>query len=541
MLAQQAQTGVSLQGILTLLVIALIVILAKLPSSFWAYLGKKVGSDEKLKKQTKGKEDMPNLPADVAEYAIEERKLSTPPPPDDEPLPEETTPDMPPIEKDYFEGPPFEDYDVPEDTPLDDPLRLLNPASWGEMCRKRKLSGLQFLGRDNTPFGVDVRVKFGGALSFAYVQSNIDQLRTGLNLPQDWRIQLKQGASSAYGIVRIITRDPFEKQLVWESSPKTVRLADPVKLSRTAYGEDVSISVKRRIGIFGTSGSGKSCTQRIVGAHVIQAVDADLEIWDLKFGLESQHFEGKAHRVTTVLDAVERVTWLMEKEYPRRARLMKGWKTSTWDETPEHKARVIIIDEGNRIVRGFQTGQLKQLSTAIETGRALGVYFVWATQYPKAENLPTEIRSQLDCRICMLLLSSEESAVVYKDEVKEGWAPHLLTGPGWMLIKDVEHKVPEESKALWLSKEVIPTVPLSGSVSTVEEPQCLVKVESTVAEDIWAALAFSEEPLGVSELSRRTGRTKSAVHDALGRMEREGRVCKTGTDTRPVWCLPLSE
>ena len=510
-LAQAGESGMSTQGVLTLLFVLFGFIAYKTPKGVWVFLGKKTGLKKRVDKWN-GEEKKDELPPDVAKYAVQS----------DSPEPEESPP-----EPNEIEEPPFEDYSAPEGTPSDDPLTFLNPASWSEMCRKRKLGGLQFLGREETPFGIDVTVRFGGSMSFAYVQSNIDQLRTGLNLPHDWRIQLKVGTSSAYGIVRIVTHDPLEGELLWQPSSTVVRLADPLWISRTPYGENVTVQVKRRLGIFGTSGSGKSCVQRLVAAHVIQAVDADLDMWDLKFGLESQHFEGKAKRVTTVQQAVERTKWLMEEEYPRRAALMKEKRTSTWEENEENKALVVMIDEGNRIVRGFTSAQFKQLAEAIETGRALGVYFVWATQYPKSENLPTEIRSQFDCRICLLLLSSEESRVVYKEAVDDGWAPHLLIGPGWMYIKDIEHKVPEESKALWLDKETIPSIPASAPT---QPEQTYTSIEdNSVTADICRALSDPDAPLamGVSELSRRTGRTKSGLHAALSRMETMGQVCKT--------------
>lgn len=546
-LAQASESGVSTQGVLTLLFVVFGWILYKTPKGVWIFIGKKTGLTKRIKKmkeemnkeekdEKKEKKTEPvrsDLPPDVAKYAV------------DAPTPEPEEEEIPNPEPDPNESPPFENYDVPDDLPSDDPMRFLNPEAWAQMCRKRKLGGLQFLGREETPFGVDVSVRFGGSLTFPHVQNNIGQLQTGLHLPHDWRIQLRKGSSSAYGTVRIITHDPLEGQIVWQPSPSTVRLADPLRISRTAYGEDVHVFLKRRLGIFGTSGSGKSCTQRLVAAHVIQAIDADLEIWDLKFGLESQHFDGKAERITTVHEATQRVKWLIETEFPRRAQIMKQKRTSTWVETPEDRALVVMIDEGNRIVRGFTSAQIKDLATAIETGRALGVYFVWATQFPKSENMPTEIRSQFDCRISMLLMNAEESRVVYKEAVDEGWAPHLLIGPGWMMIKDTEHRIPEESKALWLPEETVPSIPVSVSVEQPLRPSLIEKADNSVSEDVWGALAMAEVqgdgPLGVSELSRRTGRSKSAVHGALSRMEDTGQVCRTGTPERPLWSPVLSQ
>lgn len=433
-----------------------------------------------------------------------------------------------------------------------DSLRArLYPNQWDTMCQERRLNGLTFLRVTETPYGIDIHVQFDRATNLKYVTDNLHQIETGLDIPHAWKIQVKPGDSAAKGIIRLITHDPLSDLMYWEPSPVPVRLADPLWISRTPFGDDVFISVKQRIGLFGTSGSGKSCTQRLIGSHVIQAVDADLEIWDLKWGTESQHYEGKATRITTVEEAANRVRWLIEEEYPRRAAKMIEQRTSDWEETPTNRARVIIIDEGNVLVRDFKPEFMKKLFQAIEQGRALGVWFTWATQFPKSDNLPTEIRSQLNCRISMLLLSSEESGVVYKDDVSKGWAPHNLIGSGWMLIKDLDHREPVESKARWLSKEAFRSVPLSGTVLPAVPVECPeesepVSAESlsgpgSVREDICEVLLLSEEPLGVSEIARRTNRSKSSVSETLRTLEAEGAVRRTGTDARPTFCLPLSE
>lgn len=559
LLAQAGENGVSGQTVLVLVFVVFGVILYKTPQGVWVYLGKKTGLGKRIegmKEEAKKDEFNSGLPADLAKYAVPGQEKTEPvrSSPAREHIPSVREPPKPgtevldklDAEQDESDGePPFESFEVPEFVSEDSPYQFLSPEAWDRMCRKRKLGGLRFLGREETPFGVDVSVQFGGSLTFPYVQNNIGQLQAGLHLPHDWRIQLRKGSSSAYGTVRIITHDPLEGQLLWQPSTKTVHLSDPLRVSRTAYGEDVFISLKRRIGLFGTSGSGKSCTERVIAAHVIQAVDADLEIWDLKYGLESEHFEGKAERVKNAGEARNRVQWLLESEYPRRAQIMRQKRTSTWNETPEDRALVVMIDEGNGIIRNLTSAQIKDLATAIETGRALGVYFVWATQFPKSDNMPTEIRSQFDCRISMLLLNAEESRVVYKEAVDEGWAPHLLIGPGWMLIKDTEHRIPEESKALWLSEETVPSISVSSSAERLIQSSLIEKVDNSVSEDVWGVLVMAEVqgdgPLGVSELSRRTGRSKSAVHGALSRMEDTGQVCRTGTTERPVWSPVLSQ
>lgn len=453
---------------------------------------------------------------------------------------------------------------------LDIPYELachLQVDNWRTMCKARKLYGLERGDLEKTPYGVAVHVKFSGALDFAAVQGKTDQLEAGLDT-ESGSVRLRRGATAGRGIVDVRIRDPLADGVPWEPPSVPVRLASPVLLAKTPFGDVLELDLKQRIGVFGTSGSGKSCVQRLIGAHVAQAIDADLEIWDLKFGVESQHYEGKAHRVTTVDDAVDRLDWLLNTEYPRRAAKMRERGVSQWAETPWDPARVIVIDEGNVVVRGFRdwspekieggpTGPketpLTDLFTLVEQGRALGVYWVWATQYPKASSLPTEIRSQLNSTVCMKMRTNEEAAVVFKDDVREGWAPHDLLGPGWLLLKDDAHTVPVDAKAVWLSVDAFtsvraavpdagqtaPPVRTPGASLSTDCPAPVLglsavpdRTASTVSLDIWTVLLLSGDSPGLSELARRTARSKAAVHTALGKMTEDGTVVKDGAGYR---------
>jgi hypothetical protein len=448
----------------------------------------------------------------------------------------------------------------------------LQKESWSAMCRDRNLAGLERGDMEATPYGVAVHVEFRGRLDFAAVQRGVDQLETGLDVLSG-TIRLRKGVTAGRGIVDVRLRDPLADGVPWEAPAVPVRLAHPLRLAVTPFGDTIELDLKQRIGLFGASGSGKSCVQRLIGAHVAQAIDADLELWDLKLGVEAQHYAGKAHQVTSVGAAVARLDWLLNVEFPRRADKLRERGVSEWKETPWDPARVIVIDEGNVIVRGFgewreevEEGEkpgskglpLRRLFTAVEQGRALGVYFVWATQYPKAANLPTEIRSQLNVRVCLKLESSEESAVVFKDDVRDGWAPHDLYGPGWLLVKSAAHRSPVDAKAVWLSTDTFRS--LSGTADSGQDrdadrtplptrtagqslsadcpaPSPVLsavpdRTASTVSLDIWTVLLLSSDSLSLSELADRTGRAKSSVHGALAKMLEKDEVVRDGDDYR---------
>lgn len=419
---------------------------------------------------------------------------------------------------------------------------------WNAMVDARKLPGLRRGKVRRTAAGIVVHLTLNGALTFDVVSSRLDQLEAGLGVRRG-SARLKAASRADRAQLHIVTRDPLAKPVAWTPPVEPVRLADPVRLSVTPFGDVVEVDVRQRIGVFGTSGSGKSCVQRVLAAHVVRAVDADLVVMDLKFGTESQHFAGKARRITDIAEAAGFTEWLIDAEFPRRAARMQQLGTSSWQESAEEPALVVMVDEGNVLTREFSRDQLKRFFRAVEQGRALGVYFLWATQYPKATNLPTELRSQLNVRICLVLNSSEESAMVFKDEVDDGWAPHKLPGPGWLLIKSDRHRAPEESRSVWLDEKTFralepgrPVPATAGAPAAAaavpmakDAPEtagaapaaAAPRTAPTVADLAWSVLLLADRPLGVRELAREIDRDPGAVQRALNRMAAAGDVRRT--------------
>lgn len=431
--------------------------------------------------------------------------------------------------------------------PLRVAARLLDVERWDGMVTARQLPGLKRGKIRRSPSGVTVNVTLTRSLTLDTVAGRTSQLEAGLGL-RSGSVRVLGTGRMDHAVLELTVRDPLARPLLWEAPAGPVRLADPVHLATTPQGDHVTLDVRNRIGVFGTSGSGKSCAQRLIGAHVIQAVDADLCVIDLKQGLESQHFDGKARRITTTAEAAAFTDWLLDVEFPRRAARMLQLKTSAWRETPHDRALVVMIDEGNQITRDFKADQLKRFFTAVEQGRALGVYFVWVTQFPKSTNLPTELRSQLNVRVCLRLESSQESAVVFKDEMAQGWEPHKLRDH-WLLVKSSKHRTPVEAKAVFLDEKrfrgIAPDTPLSGAQAPTPAPApapagkvtpasttptrtapAPVPKAPTVADDITTVLLVSTEPLTLSEIARRADRSKAAVHAALGKLTDAGAVTR---------------
>jgi hypothetical protein len=344
-----------------------------------------------------------------------------------------------------------------------------------------KATGLKRGKVTRTPLGVAVRVTMNGKLDTAAVVGKVNALDAGLGLKHgSVRVEADDYAHKA--TLHLVLRDPLKKPVAWPIPAARVSSMDLARISMTPWGEWIQVNLRQRILIVGASGVGKSTVQRALAAWVLLADDADLEMWDLKLGLESQHYEGKAvRRIINAKDCAARIEELMNVELPRRAKILMDRGTSTWVPSPTDRDLVIMVDEGAALIRELSPAQLDRLFTFVEQARAFGVFLWWATQFPVAENLPTKLRSQLNCVIALKMERSSESRVVFEDLVKTGWTPHRLKGKGWLLIHDEDHQESAESRAVFLSetgfKAIVPAhavLPVTARVWPLPVPAMAV-------------------------------------------------------------------
>src|SRR5438105_9357637 len=151
----------------------------------------------------------------------------------------------------------------------------LQPERWDGMVAARKLPGLVRGKVRRTPIGIAVYLRLGGSLTLEDVTRNTGQLEAGLGLHRG-TARVKPSKRADKALLHIVLRDPLAEPTVWKPTGRPVRLRDAVRLAVDPFGDVIDLDIRQRLGIFGTSGSGKSCVQRLIGAHVIQAVDAEL-------------------------------------------------------------------------------------------------------------------------------------------------------------------------------------------------------------------------------------------------------------------------
>ncbi len=461
------------------------------------------------------------------------------------------------------------------------PVRLairLQPERWRLMCEARKLAGLKRMKVRRTSVGIAIRVRFGAGLDLAAVAAKLDQLETGLGLKRkSLRIEPDEYANKA--TLHVVLRDPLAKPTPWPGHP-SADIRVPVSLGLMPHGDEVTLNLRQRIAIAGTSGSGKSVFARVLGGAAALSKNARLTYIDLK-KVEAAQWEHLADTATTPAQ-VESVIAALRERLDIRLKLMAEHGIDDHTPTPADPDEVIVVDEGAELVRAGLDDAITQLTSMAQMGRAAGFHLWWLTQYPTADGMPTGIGTQANCIVALRVENKRVSDVILGQSMsKEGWRADRLKGKGWNLIKDMDHSEPEPSRAYYVSaadvkgwrapagspalaaapvRPAIEAAPVTvelppmptyaplvgGWDSDMDEAVSLTKVpaqsaglpaaapepeltELSVPDAVRAALADAPSAgMSAAELVVATGRGKSQVYAGLQELTDDGDAVKVG-------------
>ncbi len=318
------------------------------------------------------------------------------------------------------------------------------------------------------------------------------------------------------------------------------RIRDTVRIARRGLlAGSIRIRPDQHILAVGMTGSGKSSTLRVLAAYAIRHPRWTVEVWDGKWGVAGRLYQGRARVLITLEEIEERLADLVSRELPLRAQELN----------PTHLA--LILDE-TRLIRQLSDAGLRRLITVVETGRELGIHVWFGLQDPKADVLPTAIRDQFSCKLAHRVQTAEASHVVFKDAVGAGWAPHLLSGPGQLLVWEALRR-PRVAYGLWLAERVLadmdpygpvvapefaPVVDLgkaSGRPSVRDETprQAPDRTPGRTADALTprqaqalAALDVAGCPMGPAALGRELGIDRNRAHDVLKQLSVRGLVAQ---------------
>lgn len=197
----------------------------------------------------------------------------------------------------------------------------------------------------------------------------------------------------------------------------------------------------KSMAIWGVNGSGKTSFIHSLVHFVISYYTPDLiqlAFSDLKDGVDFFIYRRLPHLfcpIATTVEDTERMIALMEGEMKRRSQLFRSVAVGNSmrlcndidryhtlrdeygrEDLPVLPLVLMVFDEISTFTRRATT--LDRLILLAEKGRAYGIFLICATQYPKVESIPSNLREQ-----CPTRFVGRMSPRAYKvaDVYKEDW------------------------------------------------------------------------------------------------------------------------
>jgi hypothetical protein len=376
--------------------------------------------------------------------------------------------------------------------------------TWGARAADRKLTEVIPGAPVIDESGLLIPVTFAGQWTPAKLDTQVDQVRALLAVPDEVRTEIKPGGTADRSLIRVRTRIR-DLDLAWTPDRKGLGLdAD------TAEG--VHISTDDRILVAGTSGAGKSVALRVIMADVLSEPNTALVMLDLK-KVEGALWRHTA-RVETEFEGIQDVIDDLIAEMKEREDIMEAREMDIWEATPERPKIVLVVDEGAELMAEVpdSVGMLRSLA---RRARASLILLVWGTQKPtltgNGPGLDSQISGQLTSRVCLAVAGAKETRVVFGEEATgNGWHAEDLAMGGWALIQVLgEKRVPNPMRVWFMTKEDVKAL-------TPRDPWRRAKKLSPVTgpDALTLALTLSEGLQGVStaRLAAEMGVVDTEVH-----------------------------
>lgn len=225
--------------------------------------------------------------------------------------------------------------------------------------------------------------------------------------------------------------------LPWRPITAERSCVDPVDLGvYTDDGRPMTISLTPAPGqqlnmlVAGMSGYGKTSALNVLIANYAWCSDAIMGGIDVGGG--GFHRWRKLFRegwYADESDDVAKILGRIEKEADDRHHIIRQYDEPIWTPSPQTPDVFFFVDEGADLM-GID-GAYDILFKIARKGRKVGVHVIYATQRPSADVITPTLRSQLQVRMSLRVMSADDSRVVFgPGAVAAGWSPHEISRSG---------------------------------------------------------------------------------------------------------------
>jgi hypothetical protein len=442
-------------------------------------------------------------------------------------------------------------------------LERLAPAHWAAHCEERRLANTLTTEPRLTPSGIQVKVRLDGDMTPDRLRAAEQHVRALLRMREGTRLEIRPGRTGGWARMTLRTRNALgdASDLLWTPSRVGIGVdeitGDPV---------DVPIVGTHKL-VAGVTNMGKSVSWR---PWMMQAVRDPLmtgvlldpkrqegRLWEGKIRTEGHQRGSQEDVYQAIYDAIVELGDEMEH---RQAVA----DVTQWVPTPEYPLIFVVIEEGAAIMRMAKQKRWKDIIDRLEAiytlARAVGIWVLWATQYPsKEKGVPQLVTENALCKMALTVDAPLSDRVIFGENAADkGWTPSELNGvPGraliryrgrkanplriWFVTDDMVTALPDtepwRTRAHGATPPIPPTSPTGGggggggrTLTLVKAPEADTNPAAPTPEPTTDELLLAEllagGPRTQTALAKATGVAKATTARALDRLEGAGKVRK---------------
>lgn len=318
-------------------------------------------------------------------------------------------------------------------------------------------------------------IGYGGRLSWAPGVYDVDDVLANKKLFENafgakrGQLRMEPDKDSTNSVLfQVVTKDPHKDAIDWEPPSELHAVTDPLVIGPREDGETVTLERydskqgTRHMLVAGCTGSGKSGMVNLAVADDVLSDDVfpvgldmkrvELAPWARALGI----FQAEREKAAALIRAIAEPGGLLDE----RKLILAEHGDRVWN--PRRHGGPIFSMTLDEIKELFGNGDAKTVAAftlIANEGRALGIRFLLATQYPTLEALgSSQIRQQIRHRICFRMEDSEGETYVFGPHVRVRAEAISEDRPGTCYVKDGTKLIQRPVRTYWISDEMVAAI-----------------------------------------------------------------------------------
>lgn len=257
----------------------------------------------------------------------------------------------------------------------------------------------------------------------------------------------------------IATTDPFAAPVTAPTISSGHSIAGPVDVAVGTSGQLLSVPLlHQHVLVGGTAGGGKSQLLLRLIESAFAADDAQTWLVD-PARVEFSRVADRADRVALDPEAAAELLDELVSEMHHRLEVMEAQGITKWKVSPSAPAIVLFVDELASLttdipLKAERDRLTKALTTLARVARKTAITLVLATQTPDVSVVPSQLRNNMQIRVCFRVMSGEQGKTIL-GEYATGldWTALHPNRPGMAFIAGGSHIRPALGRAFLVHED----------------------------------------------------------------------------------------